>query len=892
MKAKLIRLTCFLTTLLMLVTEARAQGTAFTYQGRLNDGLNPASGVYDLRFTIYDTPANGTSVGGPLTSAATTVSNGLFTVTLDFGAGVFDGNPRWLEIGVRTNGSLDAYSTLISRQPLTPSPYAITAGNVTGPINGAAIVNGTIGSAQLAPGAAAANLGSGGQSGVASGGAILSADPHAQNLLNAGYVRLGKIEAGDVWERRVNDPPTARVSPSGLWTGSELIVWGGLDPIGRLGTGARYNPAANAWLPVSPVNAPQPRDGHVAVWTGSEMIVWGGQKGLGQYLNDGGRYSPAGDTWCALSASNAPAARAAAAAVWAGTQMVVWGGVNTNGLNTGGRYDAAADQWSATSTSGSSAARDHHTAVWTGSEMIVWGGSVTGDNWDTGGRYNPLSDTWGATSTNNAPQGRMRHSAVWTGSEMIVWGGDDGDPASPMETGGRYNPSANTWLATSTAGAPERRNFHTAVWTGSDMIVWGGYHDGAYLNSGGRYHPASDLWQPVSTAGTPTARQMHVAVWTGRDMIVWGGDDGAGYRQDGGRYRPGNDTWTLMPVPYHPPARGQHTAVWTGSEMITWGGFKSGVIGSWQSGDRYDPAANSWRPLSLSNAPASSTAHSAVWTGTRMIVWGGYDTSVFQLNTGGLYDPVTDTWTPTSTTDAPVARGYHRAVWTGTEMIVWGGLGLSVRLNDGGRYNPVSNVWSSVNTTNAPPKRMYHSAVWTGNRMIVWGGQDNNLPLNTGGLYDPSANAWTTMPNGPAARQLPSAIWTGTEMIVWGGLVTTNDLGDGARYNPSSNTWAAVANEAAPMPRYGHTAIWTGKEMIVWGGLSYEANAYLNSGGRYDPALNTGRPPATMAPPRQEWITPLFGRARPCSSSAAGPAVSPTTTRSTPTHRRPSCISI
>jgi hypothetical protein len=106
---------------------ARAQGTAFTYQGRLNDGAALATGSYDLTFALFDSVTNGNQVGGTLTNTATGVSNGLFVVTLDFGAGVFDGTPRWLGIGVSTNGG-GSFATLSPRQALTPSPYAIFAG--------------------------------------------------------------------------------------------------------------------------------------------------------------------------------------------------------------------------------------------------------------------------------------------------------------------------------------------------------------------------------------------------------------------------------------------------------------------------------------------------------------------------------------------------------------------------------------------------------------------------------------------------------------------------------------------------------------------------------------------------------------------------------------------
>ena len=82
-------------------------------------------------------------------------------------------------------------------------------------------------------------------------------------------------------------------------------------------------------------------------------------------------------------------------------------------------------------------------------------------------------DTWTATSTTDAPTARYHHTTVWTGAEMIVWGGQDiGNSAS--NTGGRYNPSTDSWTATSTTGAPAGQNFHSAVWTGTEMIVWGG----------------------------------------------------------------------------------------------------------------------------------------------------------------------------------------------------------------------------------------------------------------------------------------------------------------------------------------------------------------------------------------------------------------------------------
>ena len=107
------------------LSSLHAQGTAFTYQGLLKNGSKPATGNYDLTYTVYDAGAAGNLIAGPVTNAATVVSNGIFTTTIDFGPGVFTGRNYWLEIGVETNGAGGVFTVLGTRQPLTPTPYAI-----------------------------------------------------------------------------------------------------------------------------------------------------------------------------------------------------------------------------------------------------------------------------------------------------------------------------------------------------------------------------------------------------------------------------------------------------------------------------------------------------------------------------------------------------------------------------------------------------------------------------------------------------------------------------------------------------------------------------------------------------------------------------------------------
>ena len=84
-----------------IAPNLRAQGTAFTYQGSLKNSGSPATGLYDLTFTLFDTNTAGNVIAGPLTNSPTAVTNGLFTLTLDFGSTPFNGNARWLEVGLR-----------------------------------------------------------------------------------------------------------------------------------------------------------------------------------------------------------------------------------------------------------------------------------------------------------------------------------------------------------------------------------------------------------------------------------------------------------------------------------------------------------------------------------------------------------------------------------------------------------------------------------------------------------------------------------------------------------------------------------------------------------------------------------------------------------------------
>ncbi|WP_322490480.1 hypothetical protein [Chloroflexus sp.] len=133
-------------------------GTAFTYQGRLTQSGGPVNGTCDVEFRLFDDAAAGTQIGSTQTKTNVTVTNGVFTVVLDFGATAFDGDARWLAISVRCPAGSGSYTTLNPHQPLTPAPYALalpglrtqpnaTSPNLIGGFSGNSITNGVVGSA-------------------------------------------------------------------------------------------------------------------------------------------------------------------------------------------------------------------------------------------------------------------------------------------------------------------------------------------------------------------------------------------------------------------------------------------------------------------------------------------------------------------------------------------------------------------------------------------------------------------------------------------------------------------------------------------------------------------------------------------------------------------------
>jgi hypothetical protein len=284
-----------------------------------------------------------------------------------------------------------------------------------------------------------------------------------------------------------------------------------------------------------------------------------------------------------------------------------------------------------------------------------------------------------------------------------------------------------------------------------------------------------------------------------------GTDGGTPPGTDGGTL-PGyvlQDKW--KPGVAAPTARSWHVAVWTGSKMIVWGGVET-VIGPTNDGAVFDSSTNAWTSISIAGAPSPRFAAAAVWTGSQMIVWGGTGNSTTPFGDGALYNPSTNTWKPMSAVGAPSARAHHAAVWTGSRMLVLGGCaGAASFPLDIKAYDPLTDSWSAVGATGAPLPRMSFSAIWTGSKVVVWGGSTAACSFG------------------------PAAIFSDPTSLV----------GTGASYNPVTGVWSPISQAGAPAARELHSGAWVGSRMIIWGGSVGGATLLRNDGRAYEPATDS-----------------------------------------------------
>jgi N-acetylneuraminic acid mutarotase len=300
------------------------------------------------------------------------------------------------------------------------------------------------------------------------------------------------------------------------------------------------------------------------------------------------------------------------------------------------------------------------------------------------------------------------------------------------------------------------------------------------FRAGEARRPASDPLASISVGWSelpnpPETLSGSAVVWTGSELLSWGG-----YRApddtdvaDGYSFDPSTQKWSSLPPA--PAGRTGSHAVWTGSEAIFWGGWDRQR--SYSDGFAFDPEKQAWRTIA-SGPIEASTGTVVVWTGSEMIVWGGGKPGDRSNSAGAAYDPSSDTWRPIA--DAPLGLNAASAVWTGTDVIVFGSLldggnHASTPTSVGAAYDPATDSWRELPASDLSPQAI--AAVWLGDRMIAY---DYGWKAES---YAPSSNEWRSLPSLPFrdGECYPDGAVVGSEVFAFGcGEAATLSLGDDA----------------------------------------------------------------------------------------------------------------
>jgi len=331
----------------------------------------------------------------------------------------------------------------------------------------------------------------------------------------------------------------------------------------------------------------------------------------------------------------------------------------------------------------------------------------------------PVAGIWRRLSP--APITPSLMVSVWTGKKMLNFGRAQPDAPWSVNVAAAYDPGRDAWQLLEPPpglkGNYEGR--YWAVWTGKEMLVSGPATYEAF-------NPATNQWRRLLKSIVPDG----IVVWTGREMVGWGGGCCGDASSEGAAYNPATNTRRrLARSPLAPEQR--PIGAWTGRELVV---FVSGINPAdgkpWPAGlsraAAYNPATNTWRRIATLPEPGGA----ATWDGNEILVVGGGPSG----RSVNAYAPATNRWRRLAS--MPSQRSQAATVWTGKRLLIWGGRtsrddGALAVARRGLAFDPKANRWSALPW--APLLgRLDPTAVWTGHAMIVWGGNRPNVPVNTG----------------------------------------------------------------------------------------------------------------------------------------------------------------
>jgi hypothetical protein len=315
-----------------------------------------------------------------------------------------------------------------------------------------------------------------------------------------------------------------------------------------------------------------------------------------------------------------------------------------------------------------------------------------------------------------------------------------------------------------------------AVWTGTELIVWGGTARTGNIESGhdgAAYNPARRTWHTI--APSPAGAEGGAAVgWTGDEMVVWASNSPDG-PVGAAAYNPSTDSWRRLPSGPLGWREG-YSSVWTGKELLVVGGSLGDTLAK-PVAAALDPRTDKWRLLTaLNRVTGLMPSPGLAWNGHETFVLGsvcaahGTKCSPTFL----AYDPATDALRKISLTKAPIVPEQQLTLvgWSGTDL-VFSTVGVPTNVNSGRilivRYDPATRRWRRGTFAPFPiPTGVYTQTAWLGDRYVA---ADGSSGLQ---IYSLDTDTWQTITPGPSplnSREGSAIVWTGRDLIAWSGTV-------------------------------------------------------------------------------------------------------------------------
>jgi hypothetical protein len=371
------------------------------------------------------------------------------------------------------------------------------------------------------------------------------------------------------------------------------------------------------------------------------------------------------------------------------------------------------------------------------------GGGASGSG---GGAGSGGSATTGWVAASVPPGGfsPREHSAfISIGNQLFVWGGRN-ESGTALNSGALYDPRTDEWrMIANDANTPSPRCEATAVWTGSVVVVWGGYEPATEraLSDGAVYDPVEDAWRAM--ADGPFARVAPIGGGAEGRALFWAGRDSEGSPLRGlDVYDIENDAWSFADASEEPTLREE--AAWAVGMYTFW--TYGGRLDAENGSDRaayYSMSQNEWNTLP-EGATVPRWGSFGAFVGGNFYVWGGRDVST-NFDDGVVF-PLIDleSWAGIDTSNAPSARyaAFGESGWVfpvdDESFVVVGGLeAAGDYLHDGAFYDTTEDAWTALEAWPGSASHAFGAAGWVGGELVIWGGRDGDSLTNTGWRYRP-----------------------------------------------------------------------------------------------------------------------------------------------------------